>query len=243
MSPSPNCRDGSSSKLLPPFSPALRLRPRSSRWSKWAERPVPAFACDSDAPCCCCCCWGCSCVVVAPKREDWPRPLVCYVLLVVVACDVGLLKSPPKLLGCACVCGCEVDPAPANSEGVVVAAGFAPPKPPKSPPPVLGACVVLDCAFEVPPPRLPNKLGVVPPDAPVVAPNSPPPDVPEEAGWEPPRLPKSDMVVVRGGVVDGAENKPGETRSRCSSLRARTAVIPVFQVRVHVKELVSSQAY
>jgi hypothetical protein len=67
----------------------------------------------------------------------------------------------------------------------VVAVDFAPPKPLKSPPPkppVLGACVVPGCAFEVPPPTLPNKLDVVPPDPPVAVPNSPPPDAPVEAG-------------------------------------------------------------
>jgi hypothetical protein len=66
---------------------------------------------------------------------------------------------------------------------------------------LLAGCVVLDCAFEVPPPRLPNKLDVAPADPPVAVPNNPPPDVPLEAGCEPPRLANSDMVVLRDVVV------------------------------------------
>lgn len=119
-------------------------------------------------------------------------------------------EKPP-----VCVCGCEVDVP--KSEGVVVAVDFAPPRPPNRPPPkppLLAGCVVPDWAFEVPPPRLPNKLDVVPIDAPVVPPNNPPPDEPLDAGWAPPRFPKSDIAVVLRNV-DSAENKAGGTRSRC----------------------------
>ena len=151
------------------------------------------------------------------KSEDWPRPVVCCALFV-VDCDAGLLNNEkPPVCCCDWGCCCEVEAAPANREGVVVAAGFAPPRPPNRLPPralPLVACVVPDCAFDVPPPRLPNKPDVVPLDAPPAVPNNPPPEVPLEAGCEAPRFPNSDIVVAWSGVVDGAENKPGETRSR-----------------------------
>lgn len=167
MSPSPSCSDGSSSKLARPFSPAFRLRPLSSRWSKCADRPVPAFVCDKGAPCCCC--WGC-CVEVAPKREEvCPSPLVCVgfeAWFAVVDCCVWPPRPPKRLLVCAC--GCAVDappkrpPAEAVEAGAGDADGFAPPNappnrlPPK--PPLLAGCVVPVAAPEVAPPNPPNKL-------------------------------------------------------------------------------------
>jgi hypothetical protein len=109
-----------------------------------------------------------------------------------------------------CVCGCAVDVAPSAGKGDVDA-GFAAPRappnrlPPK--PPELAGCAVLDGALEVPPPRLPNKLGVVLDDVLLAtAPNSGlaagvPAEAPLEAGCAPPRLPKSDMAVVGSAVA------------------------------------------
>ena len=238
MSPRPSCRDGSSSKLPMPFSPALRLRPLSKRWSKWAERPEPAFAWVNGTPCCCCCCccWGCCWVDVVLKREDWPRPrpLVCCVLFV-VDCDAVLLNSEkPPVCGCdCCCCCCDVDAAPENSEGVVVAVDFAAPRPPNRlppRPPLLVACVVPDCAFGVPPPpRLPNKLGVVPLDAPPAVPNNPPLEVPLEAGCEPPRLPNSDIVGALSRVVMVPKTNL-EKRDRVVQRGSSDIFIPVTQV-------------
>jgi hypothetical protein len=215
MSPSPSCNDGSSSKLLPPFSPALRLRPRSRRLSKCAERVVPAFDWDREAPCCCC---GCCCVEAVPKREDCPRPLVCCWLFIVDCCVVAGLANKPKEPP-VCVCGCDVDAAPSAGKADDDA-GFALPRappnrlPPK--PPVLAGCDGPAAAPGVPPPRLPpNKLDPVPDD--VLLPAFPNSDcdagVPDagaalDAGCPPPRRPKSDDIVgnVLSRCVDCAEN-------------------------------------
>src|SRR5690242_1888775 len=136
MSPRPSCNDGNSSKLASPLSPALRLRPLSSKWSKCADRPVPAFACASGAPCCCCD-WGC-CVAVAPKRDDAPSPPVCGGFedgFGFVDCCVAPpkpLKRPPVV----CVCGCDAfappkrPPVGAEDAGAGEAADFAPNAPP-----------------------------------------------------------------------------------------------------------------
>jgi hypothetical protein len=111
----------------------------------------------------------------------------------------NMLEKPP-----VCVCGCVVGAAPSEGKGDVDA-GFAAPRvppnrlPPR--PPLLAGCDAPDGALE-PPPRLPNKLGVVPDDVLAAAPNSglaagaPEVDAPLEAGCWPPRFPKSDMVVV-----------------------------------------------
>lgn len=109
------------------------------------------------------------------------------------------LEKPPVW-----VCGCDVDGAPREGKALVDV-GFAPPSalPNRLPPnpPVLAGCAVLDGALEVFPPRLPNKLGVVPVDVLVAAPNSgliagvPDAGAPLEAGCEPPRLPNSDMAL------------------------------------------------
>jgi hypothetical protein len=114
-----------------------------------------------------------------------------------------MLEKPP-----VCVCGCDAGAAP--SEGKEDDPGFAAPReppnrlPPK--PPVLAGCD--DGAPEGPPPRLPNRLGVVPDD--VLLPRAPnsglgagAPDVCAllEAGCWPPRFPKSDMVVVEGSCA------------------------------------------
>jgi hypothetical protein len=134
----------------------------------------------------------------------------------VVAGLENKLEKPP-----VCVCGCDAGAAPSEGKGDVDA-GFAAPReaPNRLPPklPVLGGCD--DGALEGPPPRLPNRLGVVPDD--VLVPRAPnsglaagAPDVcaPPEAGW-PPRFPKSDMVVVgvRLRRVDCAENKRSRSR-------------------------------
>jgi hypothetical protein len=128
----------------------------------------------------------------------------------VVAGLENMLEKAP-----VCVCGCVVDVAPSEGKGDADA-GFAPPRappkrlPPK--PPVLAGCDVPDGALEVPPPRLPNKLGVVPGVVLVAPPKSGlaaagPADAPLETGCAPPRLPNSDMVdVVRMRRVDCAEN-------------------------------------
>jgi hypothetical protein len=215
MSPRPSCSDGSSSKLVKPFSPALRLRPLSSRWSKWADRPVPAFAWANGAPCCCC---GC-CVEVVPKREAAPSPPVCVgfgVWFAVVDCCVAPPMPPKRLF--VCVAGCAVvappkrPPVGAADVGAGEAAGLAPNAPPNRlppNPPLLVGCVVPAAAPEAAPPKPPNKPPVGAAD--VVAgllPNRENDGVgaPLEAGGLPPMLPKRDMltVLLRGVVKSSA---------------------------------------
>lgn len=101
MSPRPSCNAGNSPKPPKPFSPALRLRLLSSRWSKCAD--VPMLDCDKGPPacCCCCCCWCCA--EEAPKRVGCPSPMppVCCVL-------AALAVLPKRVVAAGCVAGALV---------------------------------------------------------------------------------------------------------------------------------------
>lgn len=147
---------------------------------------------------------------------------------------VGLENKLPNPPVCGCDCGCDDGVAPSEGKAVVIA-GFAPPRalpnrlPPSPPEPVVAGCAVPDGALEVPPPRLPNKLGVVPLDAPPAVPNNPPLEVPLEAGCEPPRLPNSDIVGALSRVVMVPKTNL-EKRDRVVQRGSSDIFIPVTQV-------------